>query len=52
MGFQFRLHKKTLPGSPDIFLPKYRSAKSVRGCFWHRHQSCKYTITQKTRQDH
>lgn len=36
-GFRFRLHVKTLPGNPDIVLPKYRVAIFVHGCFWHGH---------------
>lgn len=36
-GYRFRLHVKTLPGKPDIVLPKYRTAIQVRGCFWHGH---------------
>jgi len=36
-GFRFRLHVKSLPGSPDIVLPKYRVAVFVHGCFWHGH---------------
>lgn len=44
-GFRFRLHVKTLPGHPDIVLPKYRVAIEVRGCFWHRHPGCKKTTT-------
>lgn len=36
-GFRFRLHSKTLPGRPDIVLPKYRAVILVNGCFWHRH---------------
>lgn len=36
-GFRYRLHVKTLPGKPDIVLPRYRTAIQVRGCFWHRH---------------
>lgn len=42
-GFRFRLHVKNLPGQPDIVLPKYRTVVEVRGCFWHRHQGCKFT---------
>lgn len=38
MGFRFRLHRRDLPGNPDIVLPKYRSVVFVHGCFWHRHQ--------------
>ena len=51
MGYRFRLHSKDLPGSPDIVLPKYRTAIFVHGCFWHRHQNCKYASTPKTRQE-
>ena len=36
-GFRFRLHRKDLPGRPDIVLPKYRAAIFVNGCFWHGH---------------
>ncbi len=37
-GFRFRLHRKDLPGKPDIVLPKYRAAIQVHGCFWHGHK--------------
>ncbi len=40
MGFRFRIHRKDLPGSPDIVLPRYRIAIFVNGCFWHQHQGC------------
>lgn len=36
-GFRYRLHKKNLPGSPDLSFPKYRIAVFVNGCFWHGH---------------
>lgn len=49
MGYRFRLHKKDLPGKPDIVLPKYRTVLLVHGCFWHRHPGCKYSYTPKTR---
>jgi len=39
MGYRFRLHRKDLPGKPDIVLPKHSTAIFVHGCFWHRH-SC------------
>ena len=39
-GFRFRLHRKDLPGCPDIVLPKYRTAILINGCFWHGH-TCK-----------
>ncbi|MGB9145914.1 MAG: very short patch repair endonuclease, partial [Acidobacteriaceae bacterium] len=41
MGFRFRLHRKDLPGRPDIVLPKHQTAVFVHGCFWHCHR-CKY----------
>lgn len=40
MGFRFRLHRKDLPGKPDIVLPRYRVALFVHGCFWHQHSGC------------
>ena len=51
MGYRFRLHGKDLPGSPDIVLPKYRTVIFVHGCFWHRHENCKYATTPKTREE-
>ena len=51
MGYRFRLHRKDLPGSPDIILPKYKTVIFVHGCFWHRHENCKYASTPKTRQE-
>ena len=51
MGYRFRLHSKNLPGSPDIVLPKFKTVIFVHGCFWHRHENCKYASTPKTRQE-
>ena len=51
MGYRFRLHRKDLPGSPDIVLPKYKIVIFVHGCFWHRHKDCKYSTTPKTRRE-
>lgn len=51
MGYRFRIANKTLPGRPDIVLPKYRAVIFVHGCFWHRHQGCKYAYTPKSRLD-
>jgi DNA mismatch endonuclease, patch repair protein len=39
-GFRFRIHAKSLPGIPDIVLPKYNTAIFVHGCFWHFHKDC------------
>ncbi|MDA3814474.1 MAG: DNA mismatch endonuclease Vsr [Candidatus Cloacimonetes bacterium] len=51
MGYRFRLHKKCLPGKPDIVLKQYRTAIFVNGCFWHRHENCKFAYTPKSRKD-
>lgn len=49
LGFRFRLHRRDLPGTPDIVLPKYKTVVFVHGCFWHRHRGCKRSTTPKTR---
>jgi len=51
MGYRFRLNKKDLPGKPDIVLSKYKTVIFVHGCFWHRHEGCKYAYTPKSRVD-
>ena len=48
-GFRYRKNVKTLPGKPDIVLPKYKAVVFVHGCFWHRHPGCKDATTPKTR---
>lgn len=50
-GYRFRLHRKDLPGKPDIVLPKYKTVIFVNGCFWHRHPGCKYASTPSTNSD-
>jgi DNA mismatch endonuclease, patch repair protein len=50
-GFRYRLNSKTLPGKPDIVLPKYKTVIFVHGCFWHGHEGCSYYKTPKTRTD-
>ena len=48
-GYRYKLHDKTLPGKPDIVLPKYHTVIFVHGCFWHGHSNCKYFVVPKTR---
>lgn len=49
MGFRFRLHRKELPGRPDLVFARHRLAVFVHGCFWHRHAGCKNATMPKTR---
>jgi len=49
MGFRFRLHRRDLPGTPDIVMPSRKVAVFVHGCFWHAHQGCRYAKTPSTR---
>lgn len=47
-GFRYRKNDKRLPGTPDIVLPKYKTAIFVNGCFWHGHDGCRYFVIPKT----
>jgi DNA mismatch endonuclease (patch repair protein) len=49
LGLRFRLHRKDLPGRPDLVFPKRRLCLFVHGCFWHQHPGCKYAYQPKTR---
>ena len=49
MGLRFRLHRKDLPGRPDLVFPRHRLVVFVHGCFWHRHEGCRYASTPKSR---
>lgn len=51
-GYRFRLHRKDLPGKPDIVLPKYRTVIFVHGCFWHQHKQCKAAARPTSRQEY
>lgn len=53
-GLRFRLHRKDLPGKPDIVLPKWNAVILVNGCFWHQHPSatCRASALPTTRQDY
>jgi DNA mismatch endonuclease (patch repair protein) len=48
-GLRYRLHDKALPGKPDLVLPKYKTVIFVHGCYWHKHEGCKYFVVPKTR---
>lgn len=50
-GLRFRLHRRDLPGRPDIVLPRHRAAVLVHGCFWHRHPGCRYATTPATNRE-
>ena len=41
MGYRYRINYSILPGTPDIYILKYKTAIFVNGCFWHRHENCK-----------
>jgi DNA mismatch endonuclease, patch repair protein len=49
LGIRFKLHRRDLPGTPDIVLPRRRIAVLVHGCFWHRHPGCRFAYTPKSR---
>ena len=49
MGLRYRLHRKDLPGRPDMVFPRHRLVVFVHGCFWHRHHGCRYASTPKSR---
>ena len=49
LGLRYRLHRRDLPGTPDLVFPKYRVALFIHGCFWHRHAGCKKATTPKSR---
>lgn len=48
-GYRYRVHRKDLPGNPDLVLPRLKVCIFVHGCFWHRHPGCVYATTPKTR---
>ena len=46
-GFRYRKNVSDLPGKPDIILPKYKTCIFINGCFWHKHEGCKYFVWPK-----
>lgn len=51
MGYRFRLKSSSVPGKPDLVLPRYKVAVFVHGCFWHRHEGCRYATNPKTKNE-
>jgi DNA mismatch endonuclease (patch repair protein) len=51
MGYRFRIHRRDLPGTPDVVLPGLRTIFLIHGCFWHRHAGCRLAYTPKSRVD-
>lgn len=51
LGYRFRLHRKDLPGCPDIVLPGHKKVIFVHGCFWHGHLRCKRATRPTTNTD-
>ncbi len=45
LGFRYRLHDRALPGAPDLVFPRHGAVIFVHGCYWHRHEGCKYATT-------
>jgi DNA mismatch endonuclease, patch repair protein len=52
MGYRFRLHRRDLPGNPDLVFPRLRKIVFVHGCFWHRHRGCKRTRMPASRREY
>lgn len=52
IGLRFRLHRKDLPGTPDLTLPRHRTVIMVQGCFWHQHEGCRLARRPKSRLDY
>ena len=48
LGYRFRLHRKDLPGSPDLVFSSRNTVVFVHGCYWHRHRGCRYCYTPKS----
>lgn len=48
LGYRYRLHRKDLPGKPDMVLPKHKTVIFVHGCFWHQHKRCSRAVLPKS----
>ena len=51
LGYRFRVHRRDLPGTPDIVFPKYRVGVQVHGCFWHGHEDCRHAARPRSNAD-
>lgn len=52
LGLRFRLHRRDLPGTPDLVLSRHKTAILVHGCFWHQHEGCALSRQPKSRLDY
>ena len=52
LGYRFRLHRRDLPGTPDLVFPRLRKVILVHGCFWHQHVGCRLARQPKSRLDY
>lgn len=48
LGYRFRVHRRDLPGNPDVVFPRLRKIVFVHGCYWHRHNGCRYAYVPKS----
>ncbi len=51
LGYRFRLHRRDLPGTPDLVFPGRRKVVFVHGCYWHRHPGCRHATTPSSNTD-
>lgn len=51
LGYRYRLHRRDLPGTPDLTFPRLHAVLFVHGCFWHRHRGCKLAYEPKSNGD-
>ena len=51
LGYRFRLHRKDLPGHPDLAFPSRRKVIEIRGCFWHLHEGCRNATFPRSRHE-
>jgi DNA mismatch endonuclease, patch repair protein len=52
LGYRFRLHRRHLPGTPDLVFPKHRLVLFVHGCFWHQHFGCRRAVLPTVRREY